>query len=541
MIDRTLARHPARLARLILAGIITATVAAAPAVQVHAAQVHAQAHAAIPNGGTLTYRQADAPDCLDPQKTSEAASDYIMFDLFDGLTSQDSHLNVRPNLATSWSFSHKGTWITFHLRHGVRFSNGDPLSATDVKWTFDRALNPATKSPIGASLLAGVKQVQVLDPYTVRLILSAPNRPLLENLVSGYLGILDQKAVKAAGSKECQYPVGSGPFKITNVGPAFSTVTLSRNPYHNWAPPWAQNQGPAHLDTIVFKAIASDSTTVSELLTGGIDSTFTSGIAPTQFSRVKGNPNLNLVKFAQQDLTYIDFNSKHAPFDTVEGRRAITQAIDRSQIVSIAFQGQAVVTYGPFPPTIPDYDPQVPSYAVKTNVAAAKAYFSAHPVTTPLTFLVYNTPQFLTAAQLIQSQLAAVGVKVNIVPKALPDLQPVAEKGQFDMILFGWTYSDPDILYFIFHSSQEVPGGLNYTFYKNATLDKLLTEGRTTVDPAAAKRIYAQAQRLITTQALIDPISYQLITTGFTKRVHGYVVPAHFPIFFWDQDMYVTS
>lgn len=382
--------------------------------------------------------------------------------------------------------------------------------------------------------------MQVLDPYTVRLILSAPNRPLLENLISGYLGILDQKAVRAAGSKECQYPVGSGSFKITNVGPAFSTVTLSRNPYHDWAP-WAQNQGPAHLNTIVFKAIASDSTTVSELLTGGIDSTFTSGIAPTQFSRVKGNSNLNRVKFAQQDLTYIDFNSKHASFDTVAGRRAVTQAIDRSQIVSVAFQGQAVVTYGPLPPTIPDYDPQVPSYAVRTNVAAAKAYFSAHPITTPLTFLVYNTPQFLTAAQLIQSQLAAVGVRVNIVPKAIGDLLPIAEKGQFDLVLFGWTYTDPDILYLLFHSSQEVPGGLNYTFYKNATLDKLLTEGRTTVDPAAAKRVYAQAQKLITTQALIDPICYQLVTTGFTKRVHGYVVPAHFPIFIWDQDMWVTS
>jgi peptide/nickel transport system substrate-binding protein len=537
MIDRNLSRHPARAGRFILAGLLTAAVAVAPTIQAHASQ----AHAAIPNGGTLTYRQADAPDCLDPQKTALAASDYIMFDLFDGLTSQDAHLNVKPNLATSWDFSHNNTWITFHLRHGVRFSNGDPLSATDVKWTFDRALNPATKSPIGASLLAGVKQVQVVDPYTVRLILGAPNRALLENLVNGYLGILDQKAVAAAGSKECQYPVGSGPFKITNVGPAFSTVTLSRNPYHNWAPPWAQNQGAAHLDTVVYKAITSDSTTVSELLTGGIDSTFTSGIAPTQFSRVKGNSSLNLVKFAQQDLEYIDFNSKHAPFDTVAGRKAVSQAIDRAQIVAVAFQGQAVVTYGPIPPTIADYDPKVPSYAVQTNVAAAKAYFSAHPVAAPLTFLVYDTPQFVTAAQLIQSQLGAVGVKVNIVLKAIGDLLPIAEKGQFDLVFFGWTYSDPDILYFIFHSSQEVPGGLNYTFYKNATLDKLLTEGRTTVDPASAAKIYAQAQKLITTQALIDPIAYELITTGFTKRVHGYVVPPHLPMFIWDQDMYVTS
>jgi peptide/nickel transport system substrate-binding protein len=499
------------------------------------------AHAAIPNGGTITYSQADAPDCLDPQKTALAASDYIMMDVFDGLTSQDANLNVRPNLATSWDFSHGGAWITFHLRHGVRFSNGDPMTASDVKWTFDRALNPATKSAIGASLLAGVTQVQALDPYTVRLILNAPNRPLLENLVNGYLGILDQKAVKAAGSKECQYPVGTGPFKITNVGPAFSVVTLSRNPYHNWAPPWAQNQGPAHLNTIVYKAIKSDSTTVSELLTGGIDSTFFGGIAATQLSRVKGNPNLNLVKFASQHEDYIDFNSKHAPFDTVAGRQAVSEAIDRAQLVAVAFQGQAVPTFGPIPPTILDYDPRVPSYGIHTNIAAAKAYFSAHPVTSPLNFLVYDTPTFVTAAQLIQADLQQVGVKSTITLKAIGDLLPIAEKGQFDMVLFGWTYSDPDILYFIFHSSQEVPGGLNYTFYKSAVLDKLLTEGRTTTDPAAAAKIYAQAQKLITTLALIDPLDYPLVTTGFAKRVHGYLAPPHLPLFIWDQDMYVTS
>jgi len=537
MIERTLSRHPARAGRLVLAGIVTATLVGAPAARTFASPVHA----AIPNGGTLTYRQADAPDCLDPQKTALAASDYIMFDLFDGLTSQDAQLNVRPNLATSWDFSHGSKWVTFHLRHGVRFSNGDPLTASDVKWTFDRALNPATKSPIASSLLAGVTQTQVVDPYTVRLILSAPNRPLLENLVNGYLGILDQKAVKAAGSKECQYPVGSGPFMITNVGPGMSVVTLSRNPYHNWAPPWAQNQGPAHLNTIVFKAITSDSTTVSELLTGGIDTTGPGGIAPTQLSRVKGNPTLNLVKFSAQNLDYIDFNSQHAPFDTVAGRVAVSEAIDRAQIVQVAYQGQAVPAYGPFPPTIADYDPQMQSLAVHTNIAAAKAYFSAHPVTTPLNFLVYNAPTIVTAAQLVQADLQAVGVKSTITLKAIGDLLPIATKGQFDMVIFGWTYSDPDILYFIFHSSQEVPGGLNYTFYKNPTLDKLLTEGRTTTDPAAARKIYYQAQELINSLSLIDPLSYNLVTTAFTKRVHGYVVPPHLPLFIWDQDMYVTS
>lgn len=531
MKDALIVQHPTRAIRVVLAGLLVAAVAAAPV-------AHAHPSGAGHSGGSIAIRLGEAPDCLDPQKTGLASSNIIDQSIFDGLTSQDAHLNVRPNLATSWQFSHGGTWVTFHLRHGVRFSNGDPLTAADVKWTFDRAQNPATKSAVSASLLAGVKQTQVIDPYTVRLILSAPYRPLLENLVNGYLGILDQKAVKAAGDNECQMPVGTGPYMITNVGPAFSTVTLSRNPYHTWAPPWAQNQGSAYLDTITYKSISSDSTTVSELLSGGLDFT---DVAATQLPRVKGNTKLTLIKNLAQGQVYLGFNTAHAPFNTVAARRAIAQAIDRAQLIAIAYQGQAAPAYGPLPSTVPDYDPKAPSYAVKTDLAAAKAYFSAHPISTPLTLLTVTDPAILVAAQYIQAQLQQVGVKVNIVPKAIGDMLPLATKGQYDITIFGWTYSDPDVLYLLFHSSQEVNGGLNITFYKNATLDKLLTAGREATDPASAARIYAQAQRLITTQVVIDPLVTPIVTYAFTKRVHGYVVIPGEPLFYWTQDLYVTA
>jgi peptide/nickel transport system substrate-binding protein len=175
------------------------------------------------------------------------------------------------------------------------------------------------------------------------------------------------------------------------------------------------------------------------------------------------------------------------------------------------------------PSTMKWYDKTAPKYAIKYNPTDAQKVLSAHHVTGPYTFLTSKTPTGAATAELIQAELGQVGVKVNIVQNT-DQFVTMSEKGQFDMELGGWTYTDPDILFDFFHSSQESNGGYNFGFLKGApakTLDSYIIAGRTTVDEAKAKAAYAAAQKFMDQQAIIDPLWTDENIDAYTTKVHG--------------------
>ncbi len=510
MIATTTAGRGLRQGFVALAGL--AALGAAMATPAHART----APAGPARGGSIAIADAGAPDCLDPQKTALSASDVVLANIVDPLFSVDEHGKIRPYLATGYTYNASGTEITVSLRHGVRFSNGDPFNASAVKYTFDRAVNPATKSPASAGSLGTVKETQVVDPYTVRLVLKAPYRPLLVLALSNsYLGILDPK-----GATTCQNVIGTGPYKIQSIGPSYSTVTLVRNPYHTFEPAWGHNQGAPYLDKIVFRSILSDATTASELLSGGVD---VGGVSGTQVNRVQGNANIVQHRILADGERYLGFNLARSTFAQLSVRRAIAQAIDRKALVTGVFNGLAVPAYSPVPPTLPFYDKAAPSYAPPYDVTAAqKALAGTNVAHGRYTLLTPSDPQSTTTAELIQAELGQVGVNVNVLIKPLADFVTLASKGQYDMLLLGWTYPDPDILYLLLHSSQAVAGGLNFTNYKSATLDSLLVKGRTATDSSQAAAAYAQLQRFVDTNVIIDPLATPVAITGTRARVKGW-------------------
>jgi peptide/nickel transport system substrate-binding protein len=541
LLEETAMQHALRLFRFLWCPrwlMVAMALLAAPLGPPAAARSTAAGPVRVTPGGSVAFRLLAAPDCLDPQRTASGPSHIVMGGVFDTLLSLDDHRQIRPALATAWEISHGGTWITFHLRQGVRFSNGDPLDAAAVQFTFDRALNPATKSPVTASELQPVKQVQALDRYTIRLILTTPNRPLLGALADAYTGIVDPRAVRAEGDGFCQAPVGSGPYRVQTVGPGFSTVTLTRNALHTWAPPWAYHQGPAYLSTIVWKAIGSDTTAVSELLTGGLD---VSDVAGDQLSRVNHDATIVLQRSVDQGEVYLGYNTAHVPFGSRQARLAVAEAIDRAALIAVATSGQAKPALSVVPSSLPYYDPQAQQYAPRYNFADAQRLIHAYPNVGPIRLLVLGLPEYTTAAEYIQGQLEQLGVKVAITPTTLAELAARGAAGQYDLVLLPWGASDPDILYLLFQSSQAGPDGLNITFYRNATLDRLLVEGRQTTDPRIAARVYAQVQRLIGTLVLVDPLYTQVTTLGILRRVRGFHVLADHSIQTFLQDLYVTS
>ncbi len=510
-------------------GALCATMAA-PAAQ---ARQSAQAPAAPKPGGSIAITfPYGAPDCLDPQKTALGASFAVFSSVVDALFSTDDKGRIRPYLATGYTYNASGTELTVSLRHGVRFSNGDPFDASAVKYTFDRALNPATKSPATAGSLSSLKSTQVVDPYTVRLVLKTPYRPLLTQLAIAYEGILDPKAPPT-----CQNVVGTGPFKISNVGAGYSTVTVVRNPYHTFEPPWAHNGGAAYLDKITFRSITSDATRVSELLSGGVD---ISDIAGSQLVRVRGAAGIAQHRILNQGSAWLGYNFAHAPFDRLEVRRAVAQAIDRKALVTGAFGGLAVPSYSMVGSAMPFYDKAAPSYAPTYDVAAAqKALAGSNAMHGRYTLLTIAQPQYTQLAELIQAELAQIGLNVNIVAKPIGEYIPVAAKGQYDLLLLDYGYPDPDFLYQVLHSSQGKGAGLNFTNYKSATLDSLIIKGRSTTDQGQAAATYAQLQRFIDTNVIMDPLVTPVSLFGVRSRVQGWHTSSDTSILY--QDLYVGS
>lgn len=487
-----------------------------------AAQARFDAHAfAAPRyGGTLSVQNAQ-PDCLDPQKTGLSASFADFSYVVDTLVALDAHGHPKPDLALKWKVAKGGTVLTFYLRHNVRFSNGDPFTASDVKYTFDRALNPATKSVTTAGDLAALKSTKVLNKYTVRLTLSTPFRPIFGSLGSTYQGIIDRKAVQKEGSTGfCQKPVGTGPYKITNTGTAFDTVTFAVNKYHTWESPIYRNHGKPYISKIVSHFVVDDSTVASELLSGELD---LAGAPDSQLGRLKGSSKLRLIRIPAQEESFLGFNTARAPFNNVQVRKAVAEVINRSAIIRAAAAGQGVPAYSPLAAKIPFYDKNAKKYLPKLNTSDAQRIISAQHATGPYTMIVpAQGSEFATAAELIQAELGAVGMTVNIQSKPIGDYLSLAGKGEFDMNLLGYGYNDPDILYTLYDSANGKGAGLDFTNYVNPTLDSLLVKGRTTLNTKKAAKDYNQAQELLNKQVIVIPLITDTAPTAVNKRVKGF-------------------
>jgi peptide/nickel transport system substrate-binding protein len=483
---------------------------------------HQSAASAKPKlGGTLSIRVPGQPDCMDPAKLSSSNGGMLANYVFDPLLTRTPTLRIIPYLAQSYTVAKSGTTITFHLRHDVKFSDGHPVTSADVKASFDRILDPATKSPIAKGLLSSISSVTTPDKYTAVLHLSASSRPLLNNLTTVYGGIIEKRSIDAAGASSCTGGlIGSGPFKLESASPDLSTVKEVRNKYHTFGPKFALNKGPAYLGGVSFQAVTSDTTAVSALLSGQLD---VATLPADQLPRVQGNSSVKLIKTPVQGTAFMLFNASHAPFTHQKVRVAVAQAINRAAIIAGAAGGLGKPAYSPVPPGAFAYDNKIKTYLPKFNQSAARKAIAAAGATGPYSLLVGNSPTGQQIGLLLQAQLAAVGMKITINAVSVPDLLAGLHSGAFDMTVFNINYNDPDVLYLLYNSSQAA-GGINFGRFTSAKLDKLTLDGRQTLNLKKAKADYLAAQKLIVTQALCVQLYSPVTVTGLRSRVQGYKI-----------------
>ncbi len=462
-------------------------------------------------GGTLVAAWAQEPVGLDPHITSAMSSYQVLENVLDGLITLDAEQNLVPSLATDWEVSDDGRTVTFTLREGVQFSNGKELTADHVVTVFERLLDPETGSG-NAWRLAGVESVTAPGDGTVVFSLAAPNPSLLGHLASiKALGVFDPAGIED-GSVNTR-PVGTGPFMIADYQPG-TRVLLERNPYY-----W--EEGLPYLDAVDIRIIGDETVRRTSLVTGDIDWAF--AVPPQSVEELRERDDVVVDAVPAGAYYYIGVNTTEGPLADERVRQAIAFAINRDNVAAAAEFGNAAVTQDPIPSTSSwsfgyepyEYDPE----RARALLEEAGYGDGFEMEIMPTTFIEAT----VRAAQVIQQDLAAVGIDASI--RTLEWAEWLEEQGQgnYDTYVCSWNgLVDPDDYFYAQHRSGEV---FNFTGYSNPTVDELLDEARLQADPADRRPLYEQVNQTIVDEApyiyLYNPLqihAYGPDVRGFQAR-----------------------
>ncbi len=494
------------------------------------------AFAATSTGGEFRWGLPEEPDTLDAQATPRAVSFQVLNYLGDSLLYRDMAGNRVPGLAKSWAVSPDGKVIEFTLRDDVKFQDGTPFDATALVFTFERGLDPATKSPIFPALVGPVDKVEAVSPTLFRVTLKEPYGPLLDNFAArgtSWLQPLSKAAVDKSGAQYGRNPVSTGPWKFASWD-AGQEIVLDRNPDYAWGPEFLTNHGPMHIDKMRLRIVPEDGSRVAALQAGELDY---APIPATAYKRFAESPDFTVIRQLRKGTgLVIHFNFKEPPLDDLRVRQAMHLALDREAIIAVAVEGQGIAAYGPLPPSLPYYWPGVEQIGYHYDVAKANALLDEAGWTMDadgirekggkkLAFDILTLPSsdIQRAAQVIQQQFKAVGIALTLDTRPIGAINPLLFSHNFQLSFMFWIDHDPDILYREFHTNQ-IDGGVNWGSYSNPELDKLLEEGRTTADAAARAAAYQKIQEIFVKEALWLPIYHVYELSALSNRVKGAVM-----------------
>lgn len=387
--------------------------------------------------------------------------------------------------------------ITFYLRKGVRWHDGEPFTARDVVFTYEKIMDERTNT-VRRPLFELVKRLEVLDPHTVRAVYKKPFAPALE---AWGMGIIPEHLFRGHDintSPLNRRPVGTGPFMFKEWV-SDERITLVANPDYF--------EGRPHLDQISYRIIPEPPLKELEFFTGGVD---LDSPQPHQHKRYASDPRFRLYRRLSNGYTYIGWNQKVDLFKDVRVRRALTHAIDRERIVKFLLYDLGVIATGPFPPQMWYSNPEVKPLEYDPEKARALLREAGWRDTDgdgildkdgrPFRFsLITNNGNKVreNVAVLVQRQLRELGIQVDVeLYEWSVFIREKINARNYEATVLGWALGfDPDI-YEIWHSSQ-IEKGFNFTAYHNPEVDRLIEAGRTEFDREKRRKIYWKIHELI--------------------------------------------
>ena len=438
---------------------------------------------------TLVMIIENSPTNLDPRIGTDAQSERIDQLIFDSLVHRDEHFNIQPWVAERWEVPDLRTYI-FHLHQGIRFHDGRTLTARDVKWTLD-SIRDGSLISLKTTTYRLITSVDTPDELTLILHLSEPDATLLYNLSDGAFGIVPYGSDKRFG----RAPIGSGPFRFVSQEPD-SHVIIDRNDNY-----WGQH---ARVERVRFTVVPDVTTRALELRKGSADISPGGSLTADIVGTLRRNPNLVVEEKPGTVLAYLTFNLRDPILKDVRVRQALAHAIDRKPILHYLFGDAGRLADSVLPPQHWAYSSDVAHYdydpAVANQMLDAAGY-PCGPDGIRFHLLMKTSTEETTRllAAVLQQQLRQAGIALDIRSFEFATFYSDVLKGAFQLYSLRWIggNEDPDIFYYAFHSSSFPPKHANRGYYVNREVDRLIDEGRTTLDQQKRKQIYAQIQQIL--------------------------------------------
>jgi peptide/nickel transport system substrate-binding protein len=464
---------------------------------------------------TLTVGWTTETKTLDPVNNPQNPDIWVMVNIYDQLirTGNDG-TTLNPDLATSWNISNGGTVYTFHLRKGVVFQNGAPLTAADVKFCLDRARNPKES---WSWTLAAIKSVAAPNPSTVVVTLLHPWAPFLSDVSLFDAGIYPMAYFKAKGaSYMSSHPIGTGPYMF-DTWKRGQYLRLTKNPHY-----WMASQFP--MQHIAFYLIPDDNTRLLKVEAGELD---VDNVLPqNQVAAVKNNPAVQVVIDRSTETEYLTPNTLVKPFGDINVRQAINHAIDRAAIVKAVLYGYGTPANSFMPKGAIDYDPNIPVPTYSLSLARQYLSKSSVPHGFSMTMEVPDgNKEWTETAQILQSELAALHIKVNIKledPTTLFQNQQ-ANPPKYNFTENLWTNDIPDPDELVAFSANYALGSWNFfTWYNNPAVSALSHQAEQSNDNATRQRLYYQIQQMWSQDVWFMSLYYVPFINAVSSNVHGF-------------------
>ncbi|WP_028389735.1 ABC transporter substrate-binding protein [Bacillus cihuensis] len=480
-------------------------------------------------GGTLIVGLGSDVDVLDPTREGGWETFRVNRQIHESLVTEDLSKSsvdakvpaLKPQLAKSWDISEDGLTYTFHLREGVKFHDGTVFNAEAVEFNIRRSWDQQFEyyDQISASKMAltyqSLKDINIVDEYTIQLILKEPFSPLLRMLAQGSWGtglILSPTALKRWGNDGYgEHPTGTGPFKFVERIRGEKIEIARFNDY------WGDK---AHVDKVIFRPIPDAVARVTALETGEVD--IISSPFPDSVAQLK-EKGFNIGEGDIPEVFYFSFNFNNPYFKDQKIRQAFIHAIDRVGLTKNLLKDTASPAYGIQSPGNEAYDPAFQDYTYDPNEAKALLKEAGYPDGFTTTLQTYAGTE--AVAEWVQRDLAKVGIKLNIETyewNSYLSEWGAGMKEEVGLNSMSWGFVTPYWLYIVAHSES----GSNVGKYHNPSFDEAVNSGIHEVNPEKAIEYWKKANEIVSENAAVVPLSNNRTPYAFGKNVEGFVVPA---------------
>ncbi len=463
-------------------------------------------------GGKLVIGRPSDAISLDSNAETTAPGAIIYGNIIESLLSVDKNGNVHPHLATRYEFVSPER-LRFYLRKSVKFHDGTPFNAAAVKYTLDRAINQPAR---WKSLFGPLEGCEVVDDFTVDIVMQRPYGPTLASVAMVYAGILSPTAVEKYGKDYGRNPVGTGPFKFKEWKTK-DRITIVRNDDY-----WGEK---AKLEEVVFKVIPEAGARMMAVRTGDIDMAMQP--TPSELAGFRSDPDFAVAETMGMRVLYVGFHNELAPTNDVGVRQALAMAVDVQGILDNLMEGSAVAARGYLAPAVFGFKDMELQKKFPYNPEKAKAKLAelgwkdsdgdgildkdGQKLTVKFLGTKGRYPMDAEICEAVQAMWKAIGVDATLEFFEWAATFTMIRKPvlNYNVYCLGWVTTNRDAdytLYAQFHSSQFIPKGWNTNRYRNPTMDNLLDRARSSQDRDERKALYARIQDILAESAAWIPI-----------------------------------